>query len=156
MTESCRASLHADISTLARMSTAAEASPTSAVATTAATSNGAPAALTREPSQQDLEIARQLQNFQSQGVPQSQATSQSEEIVRDALSGSVDEASGRARPAEMNDMRESLQPLQQTQHMSPQFTPMPQMHVQMQPPPTQPGPSHTTPAPSSGGGQQCR
>jgi hypothetical protein len=56
------------------MSRAAEHSPTPTPAPSSAPTTNMPAVLNREPSQQDLEIARQLQSFQSQGVTSHEAS----------------------------------------------------------------------------------
>jgi len=132
------------------MSSAAEASPTPAVAT----ANVTPATLGREPSQQDLEIARQLQSFQSQRVPGPQDISRPDETVRDVLLSSVDGADGHnmSMPETNGMMQSSAQQIQQIMNQN-QFTPM-------QPPPLQAGqgqdPIYIAPTPPSGGGQQCR
>src|SRR4051812_47070659 len=110
------------------MSRAAEHSPTPTSAPSSAPPANMPAVLNREPSQQDLEIARQLQSFQSQGVtshetPKPDANTQA---TPQSLVQILSESQAQLQPDE-----DSHEPQQQQHSPSPypptaQFTPLPQ------------------------------
>jgi len=130
------------------MSRVAEHSPTPTPAPSSAPPANMPAVLNREPSQQDLEIARQLQSFQSQGVPAQETPKPdaSTQPTPQSLSQILSEGQTQLHPDQSP--RESQQQ-QQQQSPSPypptaQFTPLPQQQQRA----AQPSPANN--------GQICR
>jgi hypothetical protein len=109
------------------MSRAAEPSPTPAPAPSSAPTASMPAVLNREPSQQDLEIARQLQSFQSQGVTVHEASKPdaNTQTTPQSLSQVLSESQAHLHPDQ-----DSHDPQQQNSPSpyppAAQFTPLPQ------------------------------
>ena len=128
------------------MSRVAEHSPTPTPAPSSAPPANMPAVLNREPSQQDLEIARQLQSFQSQGVPAQETPKP------DANAQSTPQSIGQILSESQTQLQPdptSRDPQQQQPSPSPypptaQFTPLPQQQQR---------PAQASPA---NNGQICR
>jgi hypothetical protein len=130
------------------MSRAADHSPTPTPAPAPAPSSAPPAnmpaVLNREPSQQDLEIARQLQSFQSQGVtsheaPKPDANNQS---TPQTLGHVMSEGQTQLHPDQTSQPQQ--QPSPSPYPPTAQFTPLPQQQQRT----PQPSPAHN--------GQICR
>lgn len=137
------------------MSLAAEQSPASTPTPASAPPANMPAVLNREPSQQDLEIARQLQSFQSQGVPSHEA-SRPEGNAQSAPQSLSQILSDGPQPQKADETLRDIQPQpqQQAQAQPPspyqpvaQFTPLQQQ---------QPRPQQSPNVSGGGGGQVCR
>ena len=130
------------------MSRAADHSPTPTPAPSSAPPANMPAVLNREPSQQDLEIARQLQSFQSQGVP-AQETPKSDantQSTPQSISQILSEGQAQVHP-DQGSREPQPQPQQQSPSPYPptaQFTPLPQQQQRA----AQPSPANN--------GQICR
>lgn len=128
------------------MSRAADHSPTPTPAPSSAPPANMPAVLNREPSQQDLEIARQLQSFQSQGVPAQEtpkpdANTQS---TPQSIGQILSESQTQPQPDQHSREPQQQQPSPSPYPPTAQFTPLPQQQQR----PAQPSPANN--------GQICR
>ena len=134
------------------MSRAADHSPTPAPAPSSAPPANMPAVLNREPSQQDLEIARQLQSFQSQGVP-SQETSKPD-ATSQATPRSLGQILTEGQPQVLPDQasREQQQQQPQQQHSPSPYPPT----TQFTPLPPAPQQQRTPQSAAENNGQICR
>jgi len=128
------------------MSLAAEHAPKATPASSSAPPANMPAVLNREPSQQDLEIARQLTSFQSQAIPSHEAPrsdvanpQQTPKPMSEILSDS------KPQPQPEDHSRNSQQPSPSPYPPAAQFTPLQQQH-----------PQQRTPQSGGGNGQICR
>lgn len=107
------------------MSLAADHAPkSSATASSSAPPANMPAVLNREPSQQDLEIARQLQSFQSQAIPSHEAPRSDANAQQTPKSMSEILSDSKPQPQPEDHSRNSQQPSPSPYPPATQFTPV--------------------------------
>lgn len=94
-----------------------------------------PAVLNREPSQQDLELARHLQSFQSQGVPHQEPPEPRVDQQQDGPDGNSMPYGGEPRRREEHHLQGSSQSQQVPGTPIIQFTPIQQQQHQPSPAP---------------------
>jgi hypothetical protein len=131
------------------MSLAAEPATKSTSASSSAPPANMPAVLNREPSQQDLEIARQLQSFQSQAIPSHEASRTDANAQQTPKSLSEILSDSKPQPQPDDHSRNSQQPSPSPYPPAAQFTPLQQQQPQQRTP-------QSSSASGGGNGQICR
>jgi len=131
------------------MSLAAEHAPKSTPPSSSAPPANMPAVLNREPSQQDLEIARQLQSFQSQAIPSHEGSRSEANAQQTPKSMSEILSESKPQPQPDDNSRTSQQPSPSPYPPAAQFTPLQPQQPQQRTP-------QSASVSGGGNGQICR